>query len=217
MNPSAVPLTRSSAASKWALICGLLVIVAVLACHAWVEIGYIDDWSTARRAQLFAQSGHFIYNGWLRAPEGWQIVWAAPFIKLFGFSYAVVRFSLLPIVFATVYLFQRCLVSFGLTEKNASFGALSLGLSPIFVPVASSYMSDIPSLFCGDFLPFPLSEIRDSDDEQKHIYLADRRSALQPCFRHGPADRVARRAGQWFSVVGYAFAGGEALLYWRSH
>jgi hypothetical protein len=128
-------------------MCGLLATAAVLACRAWVEIGYIDDWSTARTAQLFAQSGHFVYNGWLHSPEGWQIVWASPFIKLFGFSYAVVRLSLLPIVFATVYLFQRCLVSFGLTEKNASFGALSLGLSPIFIPVASSYMTDIPSLF----------------------------------------------------------------------
>jgi len=147
VNSTSVSLTDPSAASKWALLCGLLVVVAELACHPWVEIGYIDDWSTARTAQLFAQSGHFIYNGWLHAPEGWQIVWTAPFIKLFGFSYTVVRLSLLPIVFATVYLFQRCLVSFGLTEKNASFGALSLGLSPIFIPVASSYMTDIPSLF----------------------------------------------------------------------
>ena len=128
-------------------MCGLLVVVAELACHPWAEIGYIDDWSYARTAQLFAQSGHFIYNGWATAIVGWQVVWGALFIKLFGFSYAVVRLSMLPIVFATIYLFQRCLVTFGLTEKNASFGALSLGLSPIFIPVASSYMTDIPSLF----------------------------------------------------------------------
>jgi hypothetical protein len=143
----AVPLTRVSAASRQALMCGLLTVATVLACRAWVEIGYIDDWSTARTAQLFAQTGHFVYNGWLHSPEGWQIVWTAPFIKFFGFSYAVVRLSMLPIVFATVYLFQRCLVAFGLAEKNASFGALTLGLSPIFVPAASSYMTDIPSLF----------------------------------------------------------------------
>jgi hypothetical protein len=128
-------------------MCGLLTVATVLACRAWVEIGYVDDWSNARTARLFAETGHFIYNGWLHSPEGWQIVWTAPFIKVFGFSYAVVRLSMLPIVFATVYLFQRCLVGFGLTEKNASFGALTLGLSPIFVPAASSYMTDIPSLF----------------------------------------------------------------------
>ena len=142
-----IPLTRVSAASRQALSCGLLVVAAVLACHAWVEAPYIDDWSTARTARLFAETGHFIYHGWLHYPGGWQIVWTAPFIKVFGFSYTVVRFSLLPIVFATVYFFQRCLVGFGLAEKNASFGALSLGLAPAFVPVASSYMTDVPSLF----------------------------------------------------------------------
>ena len=151
---SSVPLVRSSVVSKRALLCGMLSVVAVLACHPWVEIGYIDDWSTVRTAQLFAQTGHFVYNGWLHSPEGWQIVWAAPFIKIFGFSYTVVRSSMLPIVFATVYLFHRCLVNFGLTEKNASFGALTLGLSPIFVPVASTYMTDIPSLFAVIFCLF---------------------------------------------------------------
>jgi hypothetical protein len=144
---NAVPLTRVSAASRQALMCGLLAVTAALACRAWVEIGFADDWSTVRTARLFAETGHFIYNGWLHYPGGWQIVWTAPFIKLFGFSYTVVRYSLLPIVFATVYFFQRCLVGFGLTEKLASFGALTLGLSPVFVPTASSYMSDVPSLF----------------------------------------------------------------------
>ena len=143
----AVPLTRVPAASRQALLCGMLTVAAVLACRAWVEIGYVDDWSTARTARLFAETGQFIYNGWMHTPEGWQIVWTALFIKIFGFSYAVVRLSLLPVVFATVYFFQRCLVGFGMTEKNASFGALSLGLSPVFIPPASSYMTDVPGLF----------------------------------------------------------------------
>jgi hypothetical protein len=147
VNSHAVPLARVSARSRQALMCGLLAVAVVLAYHHRGEIGDLDDWSTVRTAKLFAETGHFIYNGWLHSPEGWQIVWTAPFIKLFGFSYAVVRLSLLPIVFATVYLFQRCLVSFGLTEKNATFGALTLGLSPSFVPAASAYMTDIPSLF----------------------------------------------------------------------
>jgi hypothetical protein len=132
--------------SRSALLCGLLVIVFVLACRPAVEVGYVDDWSMARTARIFAESGHFVYNGWAAMPEGWQIVWAALFIKLFGFSYAVVRFSLLPVVFTTIYLFQQCLRGFGLTEKNASFGAVTLGLSPVFVPIASTFMTDVSGL-----------------------------------------------------------------------
>ncbi|MGA9667969.1 MAG: hypothetical protein WBQ94_02105 [Terracidiphilus sp.] len=146
------PLPTDTPESRWlgfstsGLLCGLLVIAFVLACRPAVEVGYVDDWSMARTARIFAETGHFVYNGWAAMPEGWQIVWAAPFIKLFGFSYAVVRFSLLPVVFATIYLFWQLLRGFGLTERNASFGAVTLGLSPVFVPIASTFMTDASGL-----------------------------------------------------------------------
>jgi hypothetical protein len=132
--------------SRSGLLCGFVVVALVLACRADVEMGYIDDWSYVQSARVLAQTGHIVYNGWSTATLGWQLIWAAPFIKLFGGSYTVVRFCLLPIVFLTVYLFQQCLLRFGLTEMNASFGALTLGLSPVFLPVASSFMTDIPGL-----------------------------------------------------------------------
>jgi hypothetical protein len=131
---------------RYGVLCGLFVVVAVLACRPYGAIGYLDDWSTARTAQIFAQTGHFTYNGWEAATEGWQILWAALFVKLFGFSFLIVRLSLLPIVFATVFLFYQSLVRFGFTIEHASFGALTLGLSPIFLPTASSFMTDIPAL-----------------------------------------------------------------------
>jgi hypothetical protein len=129
-----------------ALLCALAVVTFVLACRANVEMGYIDDWSYVRSARVFAATGHIVYNGWAGPTLGWQLLWAVPFIKLFGSSYTVLRFSLLPIVFLTVYLFHHCLLRFRLTEMNATFGALTLGLSPFFLPVASSFMTDIPSL-----------------------------------------------------------------------
>lgn len=140
--PEALP--RSSWRSG--VLCGLLVVVVVLACGLGEQMGFEDDWSIGRTAALFAQTGHFVYNGWEAPAEGWLILWAAPFIKAFGFSYLVLRLSLLPIVFATVLLFHRSLMRFGFAERNASFGALTLGLSHIFLPVASSFMTDIPSL-----------------------------------------------------------------------
>ncbi len=141
-NSGAVPW----ACLRYGALCGLLVVVAVLACRPSGEIGYLDDWSTARTAQIFAQTGHFAYNGWEAATEGWQILWAGPFIKLFGFSFLLVRVSLLPVVFATVFLFYESLIRFGFTVEHASFGALTLGLSPLFLPTASSFMTDISSL-----------------------------------------------------------------------
>jgi 4-amino-4-deoxy-L-arabinose transferase-like glycosyltransferase len=71
-----------------------------------------------------------------------------PFIKLFGFSFTAVRLSTLPLAMASVYLLHASLVRFGITARNAMVGALTLGLFPLFLPLAASYMTDIAGLFC---------------------------------------------------------------------
>jgi hypothetical protein len=74
------------------------------------------------------------------------VPWGALFIKLFGFSFTAVRFSMLPIAMASVYLFHQILRRFGINPENAVLGALALGLSPLFLPLAATYMTDVPGL-----------------------------------------------------------------------
>jgi hypothetical protein len=111
-------------------------------------MGFIDDWSYAKTALVFAQSGHIAYNGWATAMLGWTIPWGAAFIKFFGFSFTAVRLSTLPVAMISVFLFHSSLTRFGISSRNAIVGALTLGLSPLFLPLAASYMTDIPGLFC---------------------------------------------------------------------
>jgi hypothetical protein len=76
-----------------------------------------------------------------------MIVWGALFIKLFGFSFNILRLSMLPIGVGAVYLFHQILTRFDVCQRNASIGALTLGLSPMFFPLATSFMTDAPCLF----------------------------------------------------------------------
>ena len=78
---------------------------------------------------------------------GWQAVWGACFIKLFGFSFDVLRVSVMLLGGGCIYLFHQVLVSFGVRRRDAVFGALTLGLTPLFQPLATSFMTDIPGLF----------------------------------------------------------------------
>jgi hypothetical protein len=110
-------------------------------------MGFQDDWSYIRTALDFARTGHFVYNGWATAMLGWIIPWSAMFIKVFGFSFTLVRFSMLPVTMACVYLFHANLVRFGIRDRNAVLGALTVGLSPVFLPMAASYMTDVAGLF----------------------------------------------------------------------
>ena len=139
--------SERSHATRNGLICALVVAVCLWAAYPVAEMGFIDDWSYAKTAQVFAETGHFVYNGWGGAMLGWQVLWAALFIKLLGFSFTVLRLSMLPVTMATIFLFHAVLVRFRVNARDAVLGTLTMGLSPLFLPLAGSYMTDISGLF----------------------------------------------------------------------
>jgi hypothetical protein len=131
-----------------AVICALLPALCALAIHPVAETGINDDWSYIKTVQLLAQSGHIVYNGWATAMLGWQLYLGALFVKLFGFSFTSVRSSTLLMAMATAYLMQRTLVRAGIRERNAALATSTLVLSPLFLPLAFSFMSDVSGIFC---------------------------------------------------------------------
>ena len=92
---------------------GIFCVLVFLACFwlAWpvANMPLNDDFSYIRTAQVFAQTGHIVYNGWATPMLGWMIPWGALFIKLFGFSFMAVKLSTLPRAVATLLLFHAIL------------------------------------------------------------------------------------------------------------
>lgn len=129
------------------ILCVLIFAIGWLISWPMAEMGFNDDWSYIKSAQVFAQTGHFVYNGWATAILGWQVAWGAFFIRVLGFSFTAVKISTLPIAIVTLFLFHTVQRRFGITQRNAVFGTLTLGLSPMFLPLAASFMTDVPGLF----------------------------------------------------------------------
>lgn len=140
--PSAAPLF-----TKQSVFCVLLLAGCLLAVWPVVELGVSDDWSYIRVAELLAKTGHFVYNGWCAPILGWQAAWGALFARLFGASFTAVRMAIIPIDLATALLFHAVLRRFGLNSSHATFGTLTLILSPLFLPLATTFMSDVPGFF----------------------------------------------------------------------
>jgi hypothetical protein len=111
-------------------------------------MGFSDDFSYIWSARVLADTGHIVYNGWGAMILGWQLYWGALFIKLFGFSFNVLHASGLVLAMATAALTQRLLVRLGITEWGASIATLTLTLSPVFLPLCFSFMSDVPAFLC---------------------------------------------------------------------
>ncbi len=126
----------------------MALVVCTLAAFPFAEIGLNDDWSYIRSAQILAQTGHVAYVGWASAMLGWQLALGALFIKLFGFSFSITRASMLLVSAATAFLLHRTFIRFGLREWNATLATLTIVLSPLFLPLAFSFMSDLSGVFC---------------------------------------------------------------------
>ncbi len=126
------------------LLCALLATLCILATYPVLEMGTNDDWSYIKTSFDIARTGHLIYNGWATAMLGWQVYWGALFTKLFGFSFLTVRLSALPLAAASAYVLYQIFIWFGINTRNAVLGTLTLVLSPVFLPMAASFMTDIP-------------------------------------------------------------------------
>lgn len=140
-NSQGIPSRRS------AILSAAIFGACILASYPVSNIPWGDDFSYTKSALEFAHTGRLLYNGWATAMVGWQILWGALFIKLFGFSFTVVQLSMIPVSIASIYLLHLVLQRFGMSPREALVGSLTLGLTPLFLELSTNFMTDIPGLF----------------------------------------------------------------------
>jgi 4-amino-4-deoxy-L-arabinose transferase-like glycosyltransferase len=129
------------------LLCVLVTLAAILVAWPFAEGGYIDDFSYIHMAKTLAETGRFAYNGWPTAMLGIQVWWGAAWIWLFGFSFTLVRLSVWPLALGAVALVYLLARRGSLSPSDSLFAALLTGLSTLFVPLAPTFMSDVPAFF----------------------------------------------------------------------
>ncbi len=189
MKDLATPASRGNAA-----LCALALGLAIVISYPIAPVPFGDDFSYTQTALDFARTGHILYNGWATAMLGWQVLWGALFIKLFGFSFTVVRMSTWPVAMASVYLFHQILVRFGISARNAVLGSLAFGLSPLFFLIATTYLTDIPGTFVLVLCMYMC---------QRAVVAPNRRSALLWLVFAGVVNIIGGTVRQtsWFGVL----------------
>ncbi len=130
-----------------AFLCALSVLVCELISSPYANMGIGDEGPYILVAKNLAATGHIHYNGWSAAMLCWQLYLGAGLIKVFGFSFTTVRVSTMVVSVASAYLLQRILVRCGISERNAVIGTLALVLSPLYLLLSVTFMSDIHGLF----------------------------------------------------------------------
>ena len=103
---------------------------------------FVDDWSYSDVALKLAQTGHLHYNGWGGSMILFQTIWGAIWIRVFTFSFDLLRVATIPFSIGFVFLVYLTGRKSGLSDVMAMFGALLVGTSPLFLPLAASFMTD---------------------------------------------------------------------------
>jgi hypothetical protein len=134
-----------------ALVCGVVVAAAFMLVNPFVQMPFDDDWSYSFSVRKLIRTGHLVYNGWAAPLIITHVLWGTIFAKIFGYSFVALRFSTLPLAVGCgilVYLLGR---SAELSPGRSFFLFFLLCLSPLFLPLALSFMTDVPALFYSLF------------------------------------------------------------------
>src|SRR5260370_9440263 len=141
------PSSPQPSDTRRAWTCMAILAFAMLIVKPFAEMPYGDDFAYAHVALNLVRSGHLLYNGWAVAMLLSHADWGGLFIRAFGFSFTCLRFSTLPFALGAVGLCYLLVRQAGLKVQDATLVTLLFGLSPIFLPLSVSYMTDVPCLF----------------------------------------------------------------------
>lgn len=173
----------------WPAISCTVVLACILVANPFNEVGFCDDWSYGSVAMTLARTGRLQYNGWGSPLVLFQSFWAVPWLRVFGFSSQVLQASMVPISLGFVLMIYAVGRQIGLPPALAAFASMATGTSPLFLPLAASFMTDA----CGCFFAMLC------------IYLA-----LRGAYAEGPA---AARWSWWLALVG-TVGGANRQIVW---
>lgn len=130
-----------------AVLVAAIVFIALFVSSPWGDTPFSDDFSFAWMAKSVATAGHIVFNGWSEPTVGIQAYWGALIIHLFGWSYQVLRLSMFPWSIALALMTYATARLLKLPATWAGFATLVFCLSPLLLPLETSFMTDVPSTF----------------------------------------------------------------------
>lgn len=132
--------------NKYILLLATLFLAQFLIISPIGEFPLNDDWVHAEMAQHWAETGAFRLNPYTGPLLYAQLIYAVGLIKIFGFSFTLLRFSTLALMAGLVFGLFFLLKKYTKNESLAFFGSLLVWLNPLIYSMSFTFMSDVPAL-----------------------------------------------------------------------
>jgi hypothetical protein len=130
-----------------AILCAAAVAAAFLVVNPFAQMPFNDDFSYAFTVKRLLETGNILFNGWSAPVLVTHVLWGALFAKVFGYSFVTLRFSTLPLAAGSAFVTYLLARDSRLPPAESFLATLTLCLSPLFLPLALSFMTDVPAVF----------------------------------------------------------------------
>lgn len=136
--------------SWWLVVVTLVGLGAVIpfaiAAHAGaLDVPRSDDWSYLLTLFRFSDSGTWDFNDWVSMTLAGQVLATVPVVKLFGESVIAARVFAASIGVLGLVAVVGLGGHLGVARSRALLVAAALALGPLWGPLASTYMTEVPS------------------------------------------------------------------------
>ena len=128
------------------LLISLSYIILIVLVNPIGDFPINDDWAYARSVLSLVEDGEFHLLGWGAMTLVSQVVWGALWVKLFGFSFDVLRFSTILLGLVALTGCYYLLLSLSKETWIAITGTCVLMVNPLFIVLSNSFMTDVPFL-----------------------------------------------------------------------
>lgn len=128
------------------LLIALSYIILIVAVYPVGNFPINDDWAYARSVLSWAEDGEFHLLDWGAMTLISQVLWGALWVKLFGFSFDVLRYSTIFLGLVALLGSYYLLLSVSKEAWIALTGTFVLLVNPMFMVPVNSFMTDVPFL-----------------------------------------------------------------------
>lgn len=120
-------------------------LLAVIIVNPIGEFCTNDDWSYAKPVYHLL-NGEFSLSNWNAVPLLTQLLWGYVWVKAFGFSFTILRFSTLFLSFIGVLTMNSILTELKVKSTIRNFSLLIFTFNPIYFHLSNSFMTDVPAI-----------------------------------------------------------------------
>lgn len=135
------------------------------------EFALNDDWSYAKSVETLSLEGSYDIGYWPAMTLISHVLWGFLFTKVFGFSFTVLRVSVITLSFIALLVTEKLVFNLTGNKKTSLYAALLLLVNPLFFSLSNTFMTDATFLaFCVFSLYF--YERFFTTDHNKHLLPA---------------------------------------------